>query len=70
MFTKKLDKIDLEELRKRQELIRQHQLIAQALDAQKQAYILSKFPKYKLDSGKEYSFDLKNGRITEANPRL
>lgn len=70
MFTKKLDKTDLEELRKRQELIRQHQLIAQALDAQKQAYLMGRFQKYRLDVAKEYSFDLKTGRITEANPRL
>lgn len=68
MFTKKLDKTDLEEVRKRQELIRQHQLIAQALDAQKQAYLLSRFHKYGLDPAKEYSFDMKTGRITEAKP--
>lgn len=70
MFTKKLDKTDLEELRKRQELIRQHQLIAQALDTQKQAYLMGRFQKYRLDSAREYSFDLKTGRITEVNPRL
>lgn len=66
MFTKKLDKTDLEEIRKRQELIRQHQLIAQALEAQKQAYLVSRFHKYGLDPAKEYSFDMKTGRITEA----
>jgi hypothetical protein len=68
MFTKKLDKTDLEEVRKRQELIRQHQLIAQALEAQKQTYLLSRFHKYGLDPAKEYSFDMKTGRITEAKP--
>lgn len=68
MFTKKLDKTDLEEVRKRQELIRQHHLIAQALEAQKQTYLLSRFHKYDLDPAKEYSFDMKTGRITEAKP--
>lgn len=65
MFTKKLDKTDLEEIRKRQEMINQHTLIAQALEAQKQTYLVGRFHKYGLDPAKEYSFDLKTGRITE-----
>lgn len=65
MFTKKLDKTDLEEIRKRQEMIHQHTLIAQALEAQKQTYLVGRFHKYGLDPAKEYSFDLKTGRITE-----
>ncbi len=65
MFTKKLDKTDLEEIRKRQEMIHQHTLIAQALEAQKQTYLVGRFHKYSLDPAKEYSFDLKTGRITE-----
>lgn len=65
MFTKKLDKTDLDELRKRQELIHQHQLIAQALEVQKQQFILSRFPKYKLDGNRKYDIDLKTGRIKE-----
>lgn len=66
MFKKKLDKIDLEEIRKRQEMINQHTLIAQALESQKQAFILGRFHKYGLDPTKEYSFDLKKGKITES----
>ncbi len=66
MFTKKLDKTDLEEIRKRQEMIHQHTLIAQALESQKQAFILGRFHRYGLDPAKEYSFDLKTGKITES----
>lgn len=65
MFTKKLDKTDLDELRKRQELIHQHQLIAQALEVQKQQFILGRFSKYKLDPNQKYDIDLKTGRIKE-----
>ncbi len=69
MFTKKLDKTDLEELRKREELINQHVLITQALQSQKQSFILSRFSRYGLDITKEYSIDLKTGKITESKPR-
>lgn len=69
MFTKKLDKTDLEELRKREELINQHVLITQALQSQKQSFILSRFSRYGLDITKEYSIDLKTGKITESKQR-
>ena len=65
MFRKKLDKIDLEEIRKRQEMIHQHTLIAQALETQKQNYIVGRFHKYSLDPAIEYCFDLKPGKISE-----
>ncbi|OGV64769.1 MAG: hypothetical protein A2283_18345 [Lentisphaerae bacterium RIFOXYA12_FULL_48_11] len=65
MFKKKLDKTDLEEIRKRQEMIHQHTLTAQALESQKQAFIIGRFHKYGLDPAKEYSFDLKTGKITD-----
>ena len=64
-FEKKLNKEDLEELRKRTELINQHLLIAQALDFQKQIFIRNLLPKYGLDQNKEYLIDLKKGRIKE-----
>lgn len=70
MFTKKLDSTDREEIRKRQEMIHQHQLIAQALEVQKQQYITSLFPKYRLDPRRQYDIDLKTGRITEAKRQL
>lgn len=66
MFNKRLEKIDLEELRKRTELINQHILISQALEAQKQQFLLSRFSKYGLDISKQYDIDLKTGKITEA----
>lgn len=66
MFTKKIDKTDLEELRKREELINQHILITQALQTQKQSFLLSRFSKYGLDISKEYNIDLRNGKITES----
>ena len=69
MFTKKLDKTDLEELRKREELINQHILITQALQAQKQNFIISRFSKYGMDITKEYNIDLKTGKITESKPQ-
>lgn len=69
MFSKKIDKLDLEELRKREELINQHILITQALQTQRQSFLLSRFSKYGLDISKEYSIDLKTGKITETEPR-
>ncbi len=65
MFSKKIDKTDLEELRKREELINQHILITQALQTQRQSFLLSRFSKYGLDISKEYNIDLKTGRVTE-----
>ncbi len=66
MFSKKLDKEDLEELRTRTELINQHILISQALEAQKQQFLISRFSKYRLDITKQYDIGLKNGKVTEA----
>lgn len=68
MFSKKtkLDQEDLEELRKRTELINQHVLISQALEAQKQQFLMSRFSKYGLDITKQYDIELKTGRVTEA----
>jgi len=65
MFEKKLKPEDLEELRKRTELINQHILISQALEMQKQIFIRNILPKYGLDLNKNYSIDLKNGKIKE-----
>lgn len=66
IFHKKLDKTDLEELRKRAELINQHLLISQALEAQKQSFLISRFSKYGLDIAKQYDIDLKTGKISES----
>jgi len=66
MFSKRLEKTDLEELRKRTELINQHILISRALEAQKQQFLISRFSKYGLDITKQYDIDLKTGKITGA----
>lgn len=63
MFDKRLSKEDLEELRKRVELINQHILIAQALETQKQIFIQNLLSKYGLDLNKRYNIDLKSGKI-------
>ena len=65
MFEKKLSKEDLEELRKRTELINQHILISQALEMQKQIFIRNILPKYKCDMNKNYNINLRNGQIKE-----
>lgn len=62
---KKLKRDDLEELRKREELIKQHTLIAQALEYQKQLYIQQLFPRYGLDPNKQFNINLKTGRVSE-----
>ncbi|MDP2655604.1 MAG: hypothetical protein Q8P17_03665 [bacterium] len=66
--TKKLSREDLEEIRKRDELVNQHRLTAQALEHQKQIYIQQLFPKYGLDPNKQFNIDLKSGRISEVLP--
>ena len=65
MFKKKLSNEDLEELRKRVELINQHILISQALEMQKQIFIRNLLPKYGLDLNKNWNINLKNGQIIE-----
>lgn len=63
MFEKRLKQEDLEELRKRVDLINQHILIEQALEMQKQIYIKNLLPKYGLDMNKNYELDLRIGKI-------
>ena len=65
MFEKKLSKEDLEELRKRTELINQYILVAQALEIQKQIFIKNLLPKYKCDMNKNYNINLRSGQIKE-----
>lgn len=69
MFEKKLDKIDLEELREREKLIQSLKLIMQALQTQKQMFISSRYSKYGMDENKVYDIELKAGKIKEVkNP--
>jgi len=69
MFEKKLSKEDLEELRKRTELINQHILISQALEMQKQIFIRNLLPKYNCDLNKNYNIDLRSGQIKEVKEK-
>lgn len=62
--TKKLDKTDLEELQARLQMINQYKLVLQALEAQKDRWLVGKYYKYGLDANREYSFDLGTGEIT------
>ena len=52
MFEKKLSKEDLEELRKRTELINSFILVSQSFEIQKQIYIRNILSKYRLDGNK------------------
>ena len=61
---KKLDSVDLEELREKEKLIRQQNAIVTALLAQRNVWLITKFSKYGLDGNLEYNFDLKTGLIT------
>jgi len=65
MFEKKLDKVDLEELREREKLIQSLKLITQALQTQKQLFISSRYSKYRMDENKVYDIELKAGKIKE-----
>ena len=69
MFEKKLSKEDLEELKKRTELINSFIFVSQSLEIQKQIYIRNILPKYGLDGNKNYNINLKDGKITEAKEK-
>ena len=70
MFEKKLNKKDLEEVRKRSEMINQHLLTVEALKFQIQVYIKGLLPKYKCDLNRNYTIDFKNGRIIEIKEKI
>lgn len=69
MFGKKIKPDELEEIRKRTELINQYIMIAQALEVQKQVYLRGILPKYGLDMNKNYEIDVKTGKIKLAKPK-
>jgi len=56
---------ELIELNKRNELVNEYLLVAQALDLQKRFWLNGKLEKMGLDSSKQYSIDNKTGKITE-----
>ena len=67
MWNKKFK--DLSELRKRQELINQHLLIAGALRNDLQSWINVKLKEYGMAEGKLWDINMANGRITENNAK-
>jgi len=65
MFYKKLKNGDLEELRKRTELINSYRLVVSALEIQNRIYLNGILPKYGCDLNKNYDIDSKTGKIKE-----
>jgi len=65
MFNKKLKGQDLNELQKRNALINQYVLIAQALELQKRVWLNGVIEKMGFDTRKSWEVDGKNGKITE-----
>ena len=64
MFNKKFKEIS--ELRKRQELINQHLLIAGALKNDLQAWINAKLKEGGFAEGKLWNIEMSDGKVTEA----
>ena len=62
---RKIEKEDLTEIIKREELIKQNLLIVQALQNEMMNFLGSKLSKYGLDSQKDWSFNTKKGIIEE-----
>ena len=65
MFKKRLGKADLEELKKRAELINSYRLVVGALEVQKNIYLNQILPKYGCDMNKRYKIDFLSGIIKE-----
>jgi len=65
MFKKRINSKELEELKKREELINSYRLVVSALEIQKKIYLSKILPKYGCDSDKVYNIDIKVGKIKE-----
>lgn len=65
MLKKRLSKQELNELRKRVELINSYKLVAGALEVQKDAYLRRILPKYGCDMESNYSVDFATGKISK-----
>lgn len=62
---KKIEKEDLVEITRREELINQYILIARSLQNEMRGFLRSKMLKYELDDKKDWQFDTKSGTIAE-----
>jgi len=69
MFNKKLKKEDLEELKKREEIMNSYKLVVSALEIQNRIYMNGILPKYGCDMNKNYNINLKTGEIKELKPQ-
>ena len=65
MFSKKINQLELTELKKRAELINSYKLVVGGLEIQKDLYLRNILPKYGCDANKNYSIDFETGRISE-----
>jgi len=65
MFNKKLKGPDLSELQKRNSLVNQYILIAQALELQKRVWLQGKVKELGLNETKSYEINPKSGEIKE-----
>ena len=65
MLNKKINSKDLEEVKKRIELINSHKLIISALEMQKDIFLRQVLPKYGCDMNKKYDLNFDTGRIKE-----
>ena len=66
MFSKKLNKEELQHLRALQSLISQYMLVVNALELQKKLYTREVLLKKKgIEKDQEYNIDLKTGKITK-----
>ena len=65
MFEKKAKKEDLDKLQKLGDLLNHHILVCQAIELKKRVLTREVLEKNKLDLNKNYSIDLKTGKITE-----
>jgi len=64
MFDKKIKKEDLVEMRKRQDLIKQHLFIVQALTNENKKYVGNLLLQYGYGLNKNYNIDYKSGKVT------
>ena len=65
MFKKKIKSKDLGELQKRENLIREYNMVAQALELQKRIWLTSLIEQLGFDKSKVYNIDYKTGAVTE-----
>ena len=68
MLKRKIKSDDLVELKLREELIKQHLLIVQALGVQKDIFMRNLLLKYGYGLDKNYQIDLKTGKVNIKKP--